>query len=131
MKENENQENMNQYSKNYTEQGFWNKLKKSCKKMGLKTVYMVLLLYYVMISGEVNIKSKLAIAGALGYLILPIDLIPDFIPVAGYTDDAAALLAVLSMVSGNITPTIQKKAINKLHDFFGDFNDAEIKTISF
>lgn len=124
-------EDLEQYNKNFSEKGFWNKLKKVSKKLGLKTVYVALLLYYVMTSGEVDLKSKLAIAGALGYLILPLDLIPDFIPIAGFTDDAAALMAALTMVSSNITPTIQNKAIDKLHDFFGNFDAEEIKNIPF
>ena len=37
-------------------------------------------------------KSTLALlAGGLAYLALPIDLVPDFIPVAGWMDDAAVL----------------------------------------
>ena len=37
-------------------------------------------------------KSTLALlAGGLAYLALPIDLVPDFIPVAGWVDDAAVL----------------------------------------
>lgn len=33
--------------------------------------------------------------GLLGYLLLPIDLVPDFIPVLGYADDAVAVILVL------------------------------------
>lgn len=33
--------------------------------------------------------------GLLGYLLLPIDLVPDFIPVLGYADDAIAVILVL------------------------------------
>jgi uncharacterized membrane protein YkvA (DUF1232 family) len=31
----------------------------------------------------------------LGYLLLPIDLVPDFIPVIGYADDAIVVALVL------------------------------------
>lgn len=33
--------------------------------------------------------------GLLGYLLLPIDLVPDFVPVLGYADDAVAVVLVL------------------------------------
>ena len=37
-------------------------------------------------------KATLALlAGGLAYLALPLDLVPDFIPVAGWLDDAAVL----------------------------------------
>ena len=34
----------------------------------------------------------------LGYLLLPIDLVPDFVPVLGYADDAVVLALVLRAV---------------------------------
>ena len=53
---------------------------------------------YEMISDSVTGKYKgvskgtlMLLAGGLAYLALPIDLVPDFIPVAGWMDDAAVL----------------------------------------
>ena len=77
-----------------------------------------LLLYYVLISRDVSVKDKGLIIGALGYLILPLDLIPDFIPVAGFADDAAALAAVLKMVASNVTPEIEARAKAKANELF-------------
>ena len=34
----------------------------------------------------------------LGYLILPVDLVPDFVPVIGYADDAIVVALVLRSV---------------------------------
>ena len=39
---------------------------------------------------------------AVGYVVSPVDLIPDFIPVVGYLDDIAVLKWVLSSISGDI-----------------------------
>ncbi len=36
-------------------------------------------------------KTKLIIAGTLAYVILPVDVIPDFIPIVGWLDDAFVL----------------------------------------
>ena len=44
---------------------------------------------------RVPVSSRLALGAALVYLVSPIDLIPDFIPVAGQIDDAVVLLLVL------------------------------------
>ena len=53
---------------------------------------------YEMVSDSVTGKYKgvskgtlMLLAGGLAYLALPIDLVPDFIPVAGWMDDAAVL----------------------------------------
>jgi uncharacterized membrane protein YkvA (DUF1232 family) len=43
-----------------------------------------------------GIRVRLALL--MAYLALPIDLIPDFIPVVGYADDAIVVVAVLRSV---------------------------------
>lgn len=58
--------------------------------------------------------------GALGYLILPIDLIPDVVPVLGLTDDAAAITLAYDTVKASITPEIERKAKEKLAQWFGE-----------
>ena len=42
--------------------------------------------------------------GALAYFIVPIDVIPDFIPGLGFTDDAAILAAAISAVRSALRP---------------------------
>lgn len=123
---NDNDSDYQSYRKYYSEQRFWNKLRRQASKAGMKVVYGALLCYYVLTSPEVPIRFKAAIVGALGYLIFPIDAIPDFIPVAGYTDDLSAIVTVLKLVSSCITPTIRHKSLDKLHEFFGQFDDHEI-----
>ena len=61
--------------------------------------------------------DKAKIYGA-GYFILPLDLIPDVIPVIGYTDDLVALVWALRTVYSNITPEIECKAKQKLFEWF-------------
>ncbi len=41
---------------------------------------------------RVPAQQKLILAGIVGYLVLPLDLIPDFIPVIGQLDDLAVVL---------------------------------------
>ena len=99
-----------QYERHYDEDGFWKKVKRVAAQVGAKVLYPALQLYYVLQSKEVPIKTKTLIIGALGYLILPTDLVPDFIPALGFTDDLTALMVALRAVNKYITPEINKQA---------------------
>lgn len=112
-------DNAERFGGNYNEPDFWKKLKSLAGKAGRKVAYNALLLYYVLTSRDVPVRYKGIIIGALGYLILPIDLIPDFIPVAGFTDDLAALVAVVKMVSDCVDSEIERKAKEKVEELFG------------
>lgn len=115
------------YSSHYDENAFWVKLQKFARKAGIKVTYAALLLFYVLKSPTTSGKDRAKILGALGYFILPIDLIPDFIPVAGYTDDLAALVWGVYCVIKSITPDVKANAAAKLHEWFGEFDDKELE----
>lgn len=122
-------ENLEKYEQYYSEEGLMDKLKKFAKKAGIKTVYAALLLYYVLLSKDVPVKEKSLILGALGYLIMPLDLIPDYIPVLGFTDDFAALAYAIHAVRCFISPEIKAQAKGKLKDWFDSFSEEEIEGI--
>lgn len=114
------------YQGSFSAENFWTKVKSVAKKAGAKVVYVALILYYELTDPDIDAKEKAVIIGALGYFILPIDLIPDAIPVAGFTDDLAALLAAYKFVQHNITPEVEAKAKAKLAEWFGDVDEREI-----
>lgn len=99
-----------QYERHYDNDGFWKKLRRVAAQAGAKVIYPALQLYFVLQSKEVPLKVKTLIVGALGYLILPADLVPDFIPLLGFTDDLSALLLVLRAVNEHLTPEINRQA---------------------
>lgn len=122
-------EELVKYEKHYSEDGLWKKIGKVAKKAGLKTVYMVLLLYYVLISDSTPKKYKAMIIGALGYFILPLDAIPDFVPAVGYTDDMAAIAGAILAVAKCISPEIEAQAKAKLQEWFGKYDETEIADV--
>ena len=63
-------------------------------------------------------QARLTMLAALTYLLMPLDLIPDLIPVAGFSDDLVALTAVISLWSNHITPQIRNRARTKLDKWF-------------
>ena len=99
-----------QYERHYDEHGFWRKVRRVAMLVGAKVLYPALQLYYLLQSKDVPIKAKTLIIGALGYLILPTDLIPDFIPALGFTDDLTALTLALRTVGKHLTPEINRQA---------------------
>lgn len=106
------------YSKKYSTEGFWNKIGKLAKRCGMTGVYAALVLYYVLQKDDIKAKDKMLITAALGYFILPIDLIPDFIPVVGLTDDIAALIFAVGKVAFYIDKEVKDKAKKKLGEWF-------------
>lgn len=115
----------------YSEQGLRDKLTRIARKAGAKVVYAVLVAYYAVQSDALSFSDKAKLYGALGYFILPVDLIPDTILAMGYTDDMAALLYVLRTVSTNITPETKRKAEQKMREWFGseDVSDASLSSL--
>lgn len=111
-------DNIERYQGDYSERGFWNKLKKVAGKAGVKVIYLALILYYELTDPKVSPKEKAMVIGALGYFIIPVDLIPDAIPVLGFSDDLAALMAAYSYVKGHLTPEVRLMARNKLCEWF-------------
>ena len=66
------------------------------------------------------LRDNAMIIGALGYLISPLDVIPDAIPIAGLGDDLAVLLFVLKKVWGDVSEDAKQKAYSKLSQWFDE-----------
>ena len=115
------------YSNNFTQKDFVEKISRIAKRAGSKLVYAALILYYTLQSDKVSKADKAIIIGALGYMISPLDVIPDAIPIAGLTDDLAVLLYVLKKVWTGIDPEIIAKARERLSKWFDEEEIDEIQ----
>lgn len=111
---------LSQYKEKFTKNGFIEKIHRIAKRAGAKLVYAALVLYYLIESDKVSLKDKAMIIGALGYLISPLDLVPDAIPIAGLGDDLSILIFVLNKVWGDVDEEIKKKAHDKLSQWFDE-----------
>lgn len=99
---------LEKYGTHYSDRRLWEKLFRVAKKAGATVVRPVLELYYLLQSKQVPLQHKAYIIGALGYFILPLDLIPDYmLAVLGFADDIAVMTFVLKTVKENITPEIR------------------------
>ena len=64
------------------------------------------LVWALLRDGRVPAAQKLILVGIGGYLVLPIDLIPDFVPVLGQLDDIAVVLLGLDLFIRSAPPEI-------------------------
>lgn len=116
------------YSNKFTNGEFLEKIAKIAKRAGAKLVYIALVLYYTLQSDKVSIKDKAIIVGALGYLVSPLDVIPDAIPIVGLGDDLAVLLYVIGKI-GDVSEEIKEKAKTKLTKWFDEDEMEEINEL--
>ena len=117
------------YASKFSQSEFAEKISRIAKRAGAKLVYAALILYYTLQSDKVSKSDKAIIIGALGYMISPLDVIPDAIPIAGLTDDLAVLLYVLKKVWTGIDPEIVEQARAKLSKWFDEEEINEIQNI--
>ena len=111
---------LQKYKDKFSQQNFIEKIQRIAKRAGAKLIYIALILYYLMQSDKVSLKDKAIIIGALGYLISPIDVVPDAIPIAGLADDLAVLLYALGKVWSQVDDNLKDKAKEKLSKWFDE-----------
>jgi uncharacterized membrane protein YkvA (DUF1232 family) len=124
-----NQQMENQYTKEYNDDSFFRKIKKTALKCGVNVVYACLLLYFTLQKPLTPGWAKAKIMGALGYFILPVDAITDITPIVGYTDDLGVLILALGTVAIYIDDEVKQKAKIKLKDWFGEYDESQLDDI--
>lgn len=72
----------------------------------------------LLLDGRTPPQVRLTMLAALTYLLVPLDLIPDFIPAAGFSDDLVALTALLGLCATHMSDDIRLRAQRKLDSWF-------------
>lgn len=103
----------------YSEKGFWESAGRVARAVGRKVLEPALMLYYAAQRDETPPWAKAVVYSALGYLILPIDAIPDALPVVGYADDAGVLTAAVATIAAYIDQGVRERAETKLSRWLG------------
>ncbi len=81
---------------------FLARLAARARKLGKGLVEKALIAYYVGRDPATPMWARTSLVGALVYLGLPLDAVPDVVPVVGLTDDAAAIGLALFSVAASI-----------------------------
>ncbi len=103
----------------YSAPRLWRTLKKATLSASRKTLLTALTLFYCLQDRDTPAWAKGVIVGALGYLVLPVDLIPDILPGVGFGDDLGALVAALGTVAAYIKDEHKNKANAQVERLFG------------
>ncbi len=93
---------------------FWRKL--ACVGARIPFAEDILAAYYCAFDRATPVQVKGTLIGAIAYFVLPFDAVPDFLPVLGFTDDAAVLITALKMVSSHLKPEHRDAARAKLDE---------------
>jgi uncharacterized membrane protein YkvA (DUF1232 family) len=100
------------------QRNFWRKLKGLAAS--LPFAEDLLAVYYCAFDRQTPLHVKAVLLGAIAYFILPTDLIPDYIPVIGYMDDAAVLAGAIKVVNSHIKPEHREAAQRTLERMRGE-----------
>ncbi len=95
-------------------QDFWALIRKVARRIPFAED--ALALYFCARDPMTERRTKLIILAALAYFVMPIDMLPDVMPILGFTDDAAVVAAAIAAVKGSITDLHRSKARNALAD---------------
>ena len=106
--------NIQQYIKYYDEIQLIDKLGVIGKKIGSKVIYYILILVILISDNRIPFKVRLVFMAAIGYLILPTDLVADMLPVVGFADDIAFLTYTITNAREYITPEVLDKAKERM-----------------
>lgn len=93
---------------------FWRTAKKAARQIPF--MEDVIAAYYCALDRKTPLRAKGILLAALGYFVLPTDVVPDFILGLGFTDDIAVLTAAITAVRAHITPAHRLAAKKALVD---------------
>ena len=111
---------------NYSEETFWEKVEaiaKLAKKIAKEILGKALVLYYTLSDPDTPTGAKGVVIAALGYFIMPLDLIPDYLPVIGFQDDLAVLAGAIFTIAASIKISHRKQADKKMDELFGEMDE--------
>ncbi|KTC40200.1 MAG: YkvA family protein [Pseudomonas sp.] len=101
----------------------WRKIGRYALHVGRSLITKALWLYYAAQRPQTPAWAKSTIYGALGYFVLPLDLIPDLVPGAGYADDLGVLSLSIAAVAAHINQEVKEQAAGRLVEWFGELGD--------
>ena len=104
----------------FDDQGFWSTVTGVVRSAGEAAVTQAFKAYFVAQANTTPTWAKGVLYGALAYFVLPLDAVPDIVPLVGFSDDVTAIGAALAATQAHATAEIDKKAKAAAHRVFGE-----------
>lgn len=108
------------YADHFSPDEFLRKASAVASKLGRQALKTGFTLFYCLQDEDTPTWVRTVIIGALGYFILPIDAIPDFLPGAGLVDDMATIAGALATATSHVKLEHRHKAAEMVKSLLGD-----------
>jgi uncharacterized membrane protein YkvA (DUF1232 family) len=102
--------------------GFWRTFAKAAKQIPFTED--VVAAYYCALDPNTPGKAKAVLLGALAYFIMPMDAVPDFLALVGFSDDIAVLTLAIATVRSNLTQAHRIAARKSIANLAADKDQA-------
>lgn len=120
---------LQQFKDAFSESTVWNTVRRFARKLGMKTTYTVLLLFYAYKREDTPSWAKRIVIGALGYFVTLFDAVPDLTPFVGFTDDIGILSFALVTIAAYVNEGVREEAKQKLTNWFGEVDEQALQQI--
>jgi uncharacterized membrane protein YkvA (DUF1232 family) len=87
-------------------------------------------MFYAFNSRKTPLFAKNVILGTIGYVLSPIDAIPDITPLFGFTDDLGVLSFGLVSIACYINAPIRKKALSKMNSMYKNVDMLAVEKVN-
>lgn len=88
--------------------GLWATVKRAAR--AIPFMEDVIAAWFCAIDPATPRRVRMTLLAALAYFVAPIDLLPDVLPLLGFTDDAGVLMAAIALVGSHITDAHRERA---------------------
>lgn len=119
---------MRDHGRHYEDARLWHKMRRYARRAGYELLEKALWLYYAAQRPDTPAWARATAYGALGYFILPMDTIPDWLLSVGLTDDLGALTLAVATLVEYIDDDVRRQARQRLRQWFGPRADTDDNT---
>lgn len=120
---------LDQFRSYFSEGSFKEKIVSITKSASSRTIYTAMLLYFAYRRKDTPAWAKRIVVGALGYLVMPFDAIPDLSPFIGLTDDIGILSFGLVTIAAYINDEVRDDAREQVNKLFPAATEEDFEAV--